>query len=176
MRDAVTLEASGIPTAIVVNDVFAPIAHATAALLALPGDYVERNIVWLPHPTSNLSRAAVIGLVDERLGLVRDALLGRVATSANAPPPAAASDPMALARATIAGLAASLQADGADLVLLDFENGVLAGEVRIGELTCDDGSCIMPADSLAKMIEAMVRPKLPSLREVRLIEVPAATG
>jgi hypothetical protein len=35
MRDAATLEASGKPTAIVVNDVFAPIAHGTAALLAL---------------------------------------------------------------------------------------------------------------------------------------------
>jgi hypothetical protein len=56
MRDAVTLEALGIPTAIIVNDVFEPIAHATSALLRLPDDYVAKNVVWLPHPTRTLAR------------------------------------------------------------------------------------------------------------------------
>lgn len=171
MRDAVALEASGIPTAIVVNDVFAPIAHATAVLLALPADYVEKNVVWLPHPTSNLTREAVSALVDERLGLLRDALLGRLAAGAGAGPPAAAGDALLLARDTVAGLAASLQADGAALVLTAFEDGVLAGELRLGDLTCEDGSCIVPASALAAMIDALVRPKLPSLRAVRLREV-----
>ena len=173
MRDAVELEASGKPTVIVVNEVFAPIAHGTAALLALPEGYVEQNIVWLPHPTSNLTRAAVTALVDDRIGYVRDALLGRLSASSAAAAAAAAAagtDVLAVARETVAGLAASLQADGAELALLDYGDGVLAGELRIGELTCDDGSCVMPAPALAKMIEAMVRPKLPALREVRLRE------
>ncbi len=176
MRDAVELEASGKPTTIVVNDVFTPIAHATAALLALPADYVERNVVWLPHPTSNLSRAAVSALVDDRMELIRDALLGRLAPAATAATNGAGGDALALARDTVAGLAGSLRADGAELVLLDFGDGVLAGELRIGDLTCDDGSCIMPADSLAKMIEALVRPKVPALREVRLRETGNARG
>jgi hypothetical protein len=170
MRDAVALEASGKPTAIVVNDVFTPIAHATAALLALPADYVARNVVWLPHPTSNLSRAAVSALVDERIGLIRDALLGRLAAATAPGAAGSGGDALALARETVAGLAGSLRADGAELVLVGYGDGVLAGELRIGDLTCDDGSCIMPADALAKMIEALVRPKLPALREVRLLE------
>jgi hypothetical protein len=175
MRDAATLEASGKPTAIVVNDVFAPIAHGTAALLALPPGYVEANIVWLPHPTSNLTRDAVRALVDERIDRLRDVLLGRLAADAAPPPAAGPGDELAIARATVAGLAASLQADGADLVLLDFSSGLLAGELRIGDLTCEDGSCIMPAESLAKMVEALVRPKIADLREVRLREV-VSTG
>ncbi len=175
MRDAVALEASGIPTTIVVNDVFAPIAHATAALLALPADYVERNIVWLPHPTSNLSRAGVITLTDQKTDRVRDALLGRAAKTANGTHAPAAGDPLALARETVAGLAASLAADGAELALLTYEAGVLEGELRTGDVTCDDGSCIMPAPALANMIDALLRPKLPALREVRLHESTASS-
>jgi hypothetical protein len=194
MRDAVTLEARGIPTIILVNDVFAPIAHATAALLALPADYVSKNIVWLPHPTSNLTAAAAALLIDERIEGIRAALLGNAqpapltAASANGATagglpvaePAhlvngdsgseADSAALALARGIVEGLAQSLRADGADLVLLHFGAGVLEGEVRIGELTCDDGSCIMPTDALAKMVEAMVKPKVSSLRSVTLRE------
>jgi hypothetical protein len=210
MRDAVTLEARGTPTIILVNDVFAPIAHATAALLALPPDYVAKNIVWLPHPTSNLTAAAAAALIDQRIEGVRAALLGLaqpapLAAPANAvtgggavveepalsvdsarPADAAVSATangsahfggseadsaaLALARDIVEGLAQSLRADGADLVLLHFGAGVLVGEVRIGELTCDDGSCIMPTDALAKMVEAMVKPKVSSLRVVTLRE------
>jgi hypothetical protein len=50
---------------------------------------------------------------------------------------------------------------------------VLEGEVRIGDLTCADGSCIMPTDALTKMVDAMVRPKLAALRGVVLREVTA---
>jgi hypothetical protein len=206
MRDAVTLEARGIPTIILVNDVFAPIAHATAALLALPADYVSKNIVWLPHPTSNLTAAAAAALIDERIDVIRAALLGHeqpapltaasAASAADGAGPTVAglvraepvhavngvrstdaerseADPAALALACeiVEGLAQSLRADGADLVLLHFGGGVLEGEVRIGELTCDDGSCIMPTDALAKMVEAMVKPKVSSLRRVTLREI-----
>jgi len=43
--------------------------------------------------------------------------------------------------------------------------------VRIGELTCDDGSCIMPTDALERMVDAMLRPKLTGLERVALREV-----
>jgi hypothetical protein len=179
MRDAVTFEARGIPVAILVNDVFEPIAHATAALLDLPAGYVAKNIVWLPHPTSNLTATAAAGLIDERIERIRAALLGREQPHEH--------DGRALletaiaerydgeeelirARTAVDGLASSLRADGAELVLTTFEDGVLEGELRIGELTCDDGSCIMPADALARMIEALVKPHVPALRSVMLRE------
>ncbi|MBD5633316.1 MAG: hypothetical protein IAI49_02455 [Candidatus Eremiobacteraeota bacterium] len=179
MRDAVTLEARGISTAILVNDVFEPIAHATAALLDLPGDYVAKNIVWLPHPTSNLTATAAATLIDDRIDLIREALLGRAdAARGNgngngngAKHVDASSAALETARAVVEGLAASLRADGADLVLSNFEAGLLQGEVRIGELTCDDGSCIMPTDALERMVEAMVRPKIASLERVSLREI-----
>jgi hypothetical protein len=186
MRDAVSLEARGIPTILLVNDVFEPIAHATAALLDLPGDYVAKNIVWLPHPTSNLTRDAAAALVDARIDAIRAALLGSDAVTAVAAAthphgngaagprePEASNDELARAREIVDGLAQSLRADGADLVLLDFAAGVLEGEVRIGDLTCADGSCIMPTDALTKMVDAMVRPKLAALRSVVLREVTA---
>jgi hypothetical protein len=145
--------------------------------------------VWLPHPTSNLTAAAAAMLIDERIERIRAALLGREQPAVGDPvahangashaadsAAAATTDPsdgeaeLARARAAIDGLAASLRADGADLVLGTFEDGVLAGELRIGELTCDDGSCIMPADALARMVEALVKPHVPALRSVTLQE------
>jgi len=184
MRDAVTFEARGIPTVILVNDVFEPIAHATAALLALPDGYVANNVVWLPHPTSNLTATAAAALVDERIQYVRASLLGRAVPQNGSARGAGASEPPTIsfsgepdsaaleeARGVVAGLAESLRADGADLALLRFEAGVLEGEVRIGELTCDDGSCIMPTDALERMVDAMLRPKLTGLERVALREV-----
>ena len=185
MRDAVTFEALGLPTIILVNDVFEPIAHATAALLRLPEDYVAKNIVWLPHPTSNLTAAAASALVDERIDRIRDALLGRA--GARAPASVANGDIrhaalnatvdayecLATARTSVRGLADSLRADGAELVLSSFDGGVLRGEVRIGDVTCDDGACIMPTDALERMLEAMLRPKIASLRSVALREINA---
>jgi hypothetical protein len=190
MRDAVTFEALGIPTIVLVNDVFEPIANATATLLRLPEDYVANNIVWLPHPTSNLSAAAAANLIDERIELVRNALVGRaprgadaVAASAHQAGAARAasaarveSGALETARAEVRGLAQSLSADGADLILSTFSNGVLHGEVRIGDVTCDDGSCIMPTDSLERMLEAMLRGKIASLRGVTLREIKLPEG
>lgn len=160
MRDAAALEALGIPTVILVNDVFEPIAHATASLLNMPPSYVGEHVVWLPHPTSNLTKAQAAALVDERIGQIRAALC-------------AGDEPLERARAIVAGLAASLRVDGADLVLDSFDDGVLRGRVVIGELTCEDGSCIMPAPQLAKMIESMVRAQLDGLRTVELEEAGA---
>jgi hypothetical protein len=186
MRDAVTFEGLGIPTVILVNDVFVPIAHATAAVLELPADYVATNVVWLPHPTSNLTAPAAAALVDERIERIRAALLGAVPpangvrTAAPAPDENvaddAASDPaLDEARAIVAALAESLRADGAELALLRFTHGVLEGEVRIGDVTCDDGSCIMPTDALERMVEAMLRPKFARLERVALREIRLAT-
>ncbi len=191
MRDAAALEVRGTPTVIIVNDVFKPIAHATRALLALPEDYVESHVVWLPHPTSNLSKAAAERLIDERIDEIRAKLTGRSDVSSNgqrssAPEPqssasaASATSPaqngaaLEAARAAIAGLAESLRADGAFLELDEINDGILRGTLRLGELTCEDGSCIMPTEQLERMIEALLDPKLGlavrsvSLEEIRL--------
>ena len=171
MRDAVELEARNIPTVILVNDVFEPIAHATAALLALPSDYVTRNIVWLPHPTSNLERSAAAALVDERIDAIRAAFLGRERRETVAESDAVREDDLSVARQGVDGLARSLRADGADLVLHGFEDGILVGELRLDDVACDDGACIMPAEQLAKMIEASLRPKIAALRGVMVREI-----
>jgi DNA-binding transcriptional regulator YdaS (Cro superfamily) len=182
MRDAVTLEARGIPTILLVNDVFEPIAHATAALLALPPDYVARNVVWLPHPTSNLAPEAAAALVDERIDTIRRALAGGVAAADATGKPAhrgshdlvvhdANGAALATARAGVDGLVRSLAADGAELVLLALEGGVLRGELRLGGVTCDDGSCVMPAAQLEAMIAAMLVPKIAGLDAVSLREI-----
>jgi hypothetical protein len=171
MRDAVALEARGIPTVILVNEVFVPIAEATGALLELPPDYAAKNIVWLPHPTSNKSKAELEALVDARIDEIRGKLLGRAGAASGKPAGSAASDPLETARAAIAGLAESLRADGAELALDGYRDGVLSATLRIGELTCDDGSCILPTEQLERMLDAMVRPKIDSLRAVELREV-----
>ena len=172
MRDAAAFEGLGIPTVILVNDVFEPIAHATAALLNMPASYVAEHVIWLPHPTSNVTKDEAAGLIDARIDRIRGALRG----TATAQVPAAhatSGGPLDRARALVDGLARSLRADGADLVLESFDDGVLRGRVLLGELTCEDGSCIMPAPALAKMIDAMVRPQLDGLRVVELEEAQA---
>jgi hypothetical protein len=172
MRDAVALEARGIPTVILVNEVFVPIAEATGALLALPADYAEKNIVWLPHPTSNKTKAELETLVDERIAEIRAKLVGRAGvTNGRRAAATDEGDPLETARGAVAGLAASLRADGAELALDGFRDGVLSATLRIGDLTCDDGSCILPTEQLERMLDAMVRPKIGSLRAVELREV-----
>src|ERR1700719_3667361 len=120
MRDAVALEARGVPTVILVNDVFQPIAHATQTLLGLPADYVEKNIVWLPHPTSNKSKGVLDALIDERIEEIRAKLSGRPVEAKNGRPqkmetakPVAAQNggataelALAVARHAVAGLGA----------------------------------------------------------------------
>src|ERR1700688_5064675 len=167
MRDAVTLEARGIPTVILVNEVFVPIADATAALLALPQDYPNKNIVWLPHPTSNKTKDQLEPRIDE----IRGKLMGRADASKIERKTASNGDPLEAARAAIAGLAASLRADGAELALEGFRDGVLSGTLHVGDVTCDDGSCILPTEQLERMVEAIVRPKIDSLRGVELREL-----
>ena len=184
MRDAVALEARGVPTVILVNDVFKPIAHATQALLGLPADYVEKNIIWLPHPTSNKSKDVLDALIDERIEEIRAKLAGRPFESTNGRPQSAnnakpvaakngdarAEQVLAAAREAVAGLAASLRADRAELELDTLDGGVLRGTLRIGSVTCEDGSCIMPAPQLARMVEALVKPVLGQVETVYLSE------
>lgn len=81
MRDAATFEAAGIPTVILVNDVFRAIANATASMLRLPAEYVAGHVIWLPHPTSNLTKAEAAALIDARLDEIRAALLNSPRTS-----------------------------------------------------------------------------------------------
>ena len=172
MRDAVALEGLGIPTVILVNEVFIPIAEATAALLALPQDYPNRNIVWLPHPTSNKTKDQLEALVGERIGEIRAKLVGRAdGAKTNRAPAVGNGDALAAARAAVAGLADSLRADGAELALEDFRDGVLSATLNVGSVTCDDGSCILPTEQLERMLDAMLRPKLDALQAVKLREV-----
>src|ERR1700688_4974692 len=166
MRDAVTLEARGIPTVILVNEVFVPIADATAALLALPQDYPNKNIVWLPHPTSNKTKDQLERLIDERIREIRGKIMGRADASKIERKTASNGDPLEAARAAIAGLAASLRADGAELALEGLRDGVLSRTLHVGDVTCDDGSCILPTEQLERMGEAIVRRKVDSLRGV----------
>jgi len=172
MRDAVTLEARGIPTVILINEVFVPIAEATGALLALPQDYAAKNIVWLPHPTSNKTKAQLETLIDDRIDEIRGKLLGRSAPTSGRRAGAADGDgdPLETARAAIAGLAESLRADGAELALDAFRDGILRATLHIGDLACDDGSCILPTEQLERMLDAIVRPKVATLRSVELRE------
>src|SRR6202166_5325594 len=132
MRDAVTLEARGIPTVILVNEVFVPIADAPAALLALPQDYPNKNIVWLPHTTSNKTKDQLDRLIDDRIDEIRGNLMGRADASKIERKTASNGDPLEAARAAIAGLAASLRADGAELALEGFRGGVLSGTLHVG--------------------------------------------
>jgi hypothetical protein len=169
MRDAAALEGLGIPTVILVNDVFEPIAHATAALLNMPASYVAEHVIWLPHPTSNLTKAQAAALIDERIEAIRGALAGTV-TREDAIAHASAEAPLERARTAVEGLAKSLRADGADLVLDSFEGGVLRGRLLAGDAVCEDGSCLMPAPQLAKMVEALARPHVDGLRAVELEE------
>jgi hypothetical protein len=171
MRDADTLERLGIPTAILVNDVFEPIAYATATLLNMPASYVEERVIWLPHPTSMLSKPQAQALIDARIDRIRAALDGTPAVASAPSQGISGGDPLAAARSIAGGLAASLRADGADLVLDSFDGGVLRGRVILGELTCSDGSCIMPAPQLAKMLQAMIGTQLGDLQAVELSEV-----
>ena len=173
MRDAVALEGLGIPTVILVNEVFVPIADATAALLALPQDYTSRNIVWLPHPTSNKTKDQLEGLIDERIGEIRAKLVGRTDVAKTGHATAAANgNPLDAARSAVAGLADSLRADGAELALEDYRDGILSATLHVGNVTCDDGSCILPTEQLERMLDAMLRPKLDALQAVKLREIP----
>ena len=170
MRDAVALESRGVPTVILVNDVFKPIAHATRALLGLPDDYVDRNVVWLPHPTSNKSKDALEALIDERIDEIRLKLLGDSNGAARIPISRDGADELSAARAAIAGLADSLRVDGAHLELDALDGGVLRGSLRIGDVACDDGSCVMPTPQIARMVEALVKPVVAKVQAVELQE------
>ena len=76
LRDAAALEARNIPVVVLANDVFRPIAHSTAQLLGLERSYVEQNVVFFPHPTSNLTREQIFLLVDAAIDPIVASLVG----------------------------------------------------------------------------------------------------
>jgi hypothetical protein len=76
LRDAAALEARGVPTVILANDVFKSMMYGTAELLGLQPSYVDSNSVFFPHPTSNLDRAQIFQLVDARIEEIADAITG----------------------------------------------------------------------------------------------------
>ncbi|HVA37307.1 MAG TPA: hypothetical protein VNJ51_06815 [Candidatus Dormibacteraeota bacterium] len=171
MRDAVEFERRGIPAVVLANDVFRPIADATAELLGLPSDYVERAVVYLPHPTSILTRERVQALIDAHWDEILAKLTGRPALSADgaSAAPSLEESPLELARRAVDAFAEGLRADGAELVLRTYEEGVLQAQLDIFDAAaCEGGVCLLPAPQLEAMIAALVRPALPGLRAVQL--------
>lgn len=61
-----------------------------------------------------------------------------------------------------------LQADGADVEVLGWDDDVLALRLRLDEASCAE--CVLPRASLEQTMLAMLRSSLPSVRAVRLTD------
>ncbi|GAC1308989.1 MAG: hypothetical protein NVSMB19_22500 [Vulcanimicrobiaceae bacterium] len=166
LRDAAALEALDVPTVIFANDVFRPIAYGTGDILGLSREYVEKNVVFFSHPTSNLTRAQIAALVDDRAETVVRALLGTrewipADRSAGAGDAEATSVESLLDR-----LRATLREDGADLTLGALRDGVLHARLDVDEAACADGSCVLPRPNIVALIEATLRERYGGIRVV----------
>ena len=172
LRDAASLEARGVPTIVYVNDVFRPIADATAGLLAMPREQLDVTVIYLPHPTSMLTRDAVSALISARADELFDAAAGRApkritgtSHGESAAKPAAA-DPAAMARAALAALSASLRGDGGEL-RIDGDAQTMHVRLAVTDAgDCADGSCLLPPASLRAMVESVLGAALPRTRVV----------
>ncbi|MFN8525591.1 MAG: hypothetical protein U0821_21040 [Chloroflexota bacterium] len=74
LRDVAALEARGVPTVAYVNDVFKPIARATANLTGLNPAYLDRGVIYLKHPTSTLTAEQMTAAVDAQIDALLTAL------------------------------------------------------------------------------------------------------
>jgi hypothetical protein len=172
LRDAASLEARGVPTIVYVNDVFRPIADATAGLLAMPREHLDITVIYLPHPTSMLARDAVTALINARGEELFDAAAGRAPKRLTGAPHATtvqangAADPAATAREALAALAASLRGDGGELVIDGDAETVRVRLAFTDAGDCADGTCLLPPAALQAMIEAVLGSALPRTRVV----------
>jgi hypothetical protein len=152
------LERRGIPTICFANDVFRPIARATAELIGLPPSYVDERTIFLRHPTSTLSKDEMEAAVDERLDELVDKMLGGSYDGTSE------RDSSALA-VLIEGLAA----DGAELVVGDVVNGVVRCRLVVHDAEkCADGTCLLPPPLMRSVVESTVRAALPGAISVLL--------
>jgi hypothetical protein len=154
LRDAAELESRGVPTVVYANDVFRPIAFGTAEILGFSHAYVDANVVFFAHPTSNLTRARIYGLVDDAIEMVERALLGTreaIAPSQNAG--AHAIDISGVCE-LLDPLRASLLEDGATLVIDNVRGAVVHARLDVDEAACADGTCVLPRRNLVALLEA----------------------
>ncbi|GAC1543397.1 MAG: hypothetical protein NVS2B17_23120 [Candidatus Velthaea sp.] len=167
MRDAAVLEALDVPTVVLANDVFRPIAYATGEIVGLTREHVERNVIFFPHPTSNLTRAQVFALVDQSVEAIVGSLLGaRDGIPGIADAAAKTEVDCAAIRSLLDPLRASLHEDGAELVLGDVHGGVLHARIEVDEAACADGSCVLPHGNLVALIDAILRERFGDIRVV----------
>ncbi len=167
LRDAAALEALDVPTVVFANDVFRPIAYGTGEIVGLSREYVEKNVVFFPHPTSNLTRAQIFALVDERIETVAQSLLGTRERIVAADDTAATDEAdVTSARALLAEFGATLREDGAALTLDELRDGVLYARLDVDEAACADGSCVLPRRNIVALIEATLGKRF---REVSVV-------
>lgn len=158
-----------MPTVVLANDVFKPMLYGTAELLGLQPSYVDDNVVFFPHPTSNLTRDQIFRLVDARIDEIAGALSGTRRRTVSP----VTSDGIDGIKAALEPLRQSLRADGATLTIGDLSDGVLQTMLEVGE-ACEGGMCVMPRDQLAAMIEAMLRERFPQVVRVSMADSSAA--
>ncbi len=72
MHDGISLEQLGVPTAVIVTEVFLHEAHVQRAALGMEG--VEPAVI--PHPLSTLSDDEIAGRADAAAPQVKKILLG----------------------------------------------------------------------------------------------------
>jgi hypothetical protein len=75
-------------------------------------------------------------------------------------------------RRAVDAAAALVRSDGADLVLIGSDPDAMRIELRLqlGDPTCTDGTCVMPAEHLASLIAATLRQHLPAGVALRLVD------
>lgn len=157
VRDAAELESRGVPTVVYANDVFRPIAYGTAEILGFSRAYVDANVVFFAHPTSNLTRSHVFGLVDDAIETVERALLGtRDVVAPNVVQSTETVDLTEIGE-LLEPLRASLREDGATLALDDVRAGVVHARLEVDEAACADGTCVLPRRNLVALLEAALR-------------------
>ena len=164
LRDAAELEGRGVPTVVYANDVFAPIAFGTAEILGFSRAYVDANVVFFKHPTSNLSRTQIYGLVDDAIETVEHAVLGTRKTLAPLANAGGRALDIVAIRALLDPLSASLGEDGATLVLDDVRGDVVHARLDVDASACADGTCVLPHRNLVALLEAALAARFGGLR------------
>lgn len=154
LRDAAELESRGVPTVVYANDVFRPIAFGTAEILGFSHAYVDANVVFFAHPTSNLTREQIFGLVDDAIETVERALLGTREAIALRPNAGAHAIDISGVRELLDPLRASLLEDGATLAIDNVRGDVVHARLDVDEAACTDGTCVLPRRNLVALLEA----------------------
>jgi len=161
------LEALDVPTVVFANDVFRPIAYGTGEIVGFSREYIDKNLVFFPHPTSNLTRAQIFALVDNCIETVVRSLLGTRERISDTDDPASTDEAdLASVRSLLDPLSGSLREDGAALTLGELRGGVLHGRLEVDEAACADGTCVLPHRNLVALLEATLHERFKDMRVV----------